>query len=421
MLLTNTLCRNAMYSEGGSNKLADSGGLYLYLKPSGAKIWRQRYRFNGKENTLTHGPYPLISLQEARDKREEARKMLLAGTDPSQAKKDQKLAAALNAATTFELVAREWHGLNKEHWSPSYVQDVLSKLERDVFPYIGNRPIAEVTAPHLLDAMRRIEKRGAGEVARRTLQFCSQIFRYAIVTGRMARNPATDLRGALKPIRREHFAALDSRELPEFLQVLQNNNARLFAQTRLAIRMLMMTFVRTSELIGAKWTEIDLYAAEWIIPPERMKTRKPHIVPLSRQVLAILNEMKEVTGRREYVFASEAHPLKHMSNNTILVALRRLGYQGRMTGHGFRALAMSTIKEKLNYRHEVVDRQLAHAPANKIAAAYDRAAFLDDRRRMMQDWADYLDTVAQTGRALHVDIAKQGNAFSDTKADVIYY
>ena len=401
MLLTNTRCKNAKYGEGDSNKLSDGGGLYLHLKPSGAKIWRQRYRFGGKENTLTHGPYPLLSLQEARDKREEARKTLLAGNDPAQVKKDHKLAATINAAMTFELVAREWHELNKDHWSPRYSMDILHRLESGAFPHFGSRPIADVTTPHLLDAMRRIEKRGASEVARRTLQFCGQIFRYAIMTGRLTRNPATDLRGALRPSKHEHFASLDTRELPEFLRVLDYNNVRLYPQTRHAIRMLMLTFVRTRELIESKWPEFDLDNAEWIIPAERMKMRKVHIVPLSKQAVKILREMKEINGNREYVFASEARPRQHMSNNTILFALKRLGYQGRMTGHGFRALAMTTIKEKLKYRHEVVDRQLAHAPRNKVDAAYDRASFLDERQKMMQDWSDYLDKVAATGKVIH--------------------
>ena len=403
MTLTNTQCRNAKYTEGESNKLSDGGGLYLHMKPSGAKIWRQRYRFNGKENTLTHGPYPLLSLQEARDKREEARKTLLAGNDPAQVKKDQKLAAAANSATTFELVAREWHKLNTEHLSPRYAATIMQRLESGIFPYFGNRPIADVTAPHLLDTMRRIEKRGATEVAHRTLQTCGQIFRYAIVTGRMVRNPSGDLRGALRPTKHSHYAALDTKELPEFLRVLDTNNVRLYAQTRYAIRMLMLTFVRTGELIESKWPEFDFENAEWIIPAERMKMRRPHIVPLSKQAVSILHEMRELNGKREYVFASEARPRQHMSNNTILFALKRLGYKGRMTGHGFRALAMTAIKEKLGYRHEVVDRQLAHAPASKVEAAYDRAKFLDERKVMMQEWADYLDKITVTGKVIHVD------------------
>jgi len=401
MSLTNTKCQNAKYTEGGTNKLTDGNGLYLHLMPSGAKVWRQKYRFGGKENTLTHGPYPLVALQEARDKRDEARKMLLAGNDPSMVKKDKKLAAAANAATTFELVAREWHELNKEHWSKRYADTILQRFESGVFPYFGKRPIADITAPHLLDAMRRIERRGATEVAHRTLQICGQVFRYAIVTGRMSRNPSPDLRGALRPTKHGHYATIDSKELPDFLRVLAENDVRLYAQTRHAVRMLMLTFVRTRELIESKWPEFDFENAEWIVPAERMKMKKAHIVPLSKQALDILRELKELNGKREYVFASEARPRQHMSNNTILSALGRLGYKGRMTGHGFRALAMTTIKEKLGYRHEVVDRQLAHAPASKVAAAYDRAKFLDERKVMMQEWADYLDKIAVTGEVIH--------------------
>lgn len=406
MSLSNTQCRNARFSKQGSNKLADGGGLYLHLMSSGAKIWRQKYRYSGKENTLTHGPYPTISLLEARDKREEARKILLSGNDPAQVKKDQKLAAATSAATTFELVAREWYELNKDHWSPHYAMTILHRLEQGVFPYFGRHPVSEVTAPHLLDAMRRIEKRGAREVAHRTLQLCGQIFRYAIVTGRMSRSPSGDLRGALRPAKHSHYASIDTKELPEFLRVLNKNDGRLYAQTRLAVRMLMLTFVRTTELIEAKWPEFDFANTEWIIPAERMKMKRPHIVPLAEQALDILKELKELNGKREYVFASEARPHQHMSNNTILFALKRLGYKGRMTGHGFRALAMTTIKEKLGYRHEVVDRQLAHAPTSKVDAAYDRAKFLDERKVMMQEWADYLDKVAVTGTVIQAKFGK---------------
>jgi integrase len=219
----------------------------------------------------------------------------------------------------------------------------------------------------------------------------------------MVRNPVPDLRGALRPTKHRHYAALDTKELPEFLRVLDTNNVRLYAQTRYAIRMLMLTFVRTSELIKSKWPEFDLGNAEWIVPAERMKMKRAHIVPLSKQAVSMLLELRELNGKREYVFASEARPRQHMSNNTVLFALKRLGYKGRMTGHGFRALAMTAIKEKLGYRHEVVDRQLAHAPASKVEAAYDRAKFLDERKVMMQDWADYLDKIAVTGKVIQAN------------------
>ena len=389
-------------------RLFDSLGLYIEIAPSGGKHWRLKYQFDKHEKRLALGKYPEISLLEARERRDKARKLIAEGIDPSDEKKRQQREAALNTATTFESVAREWHEQTKERWSASYGIDTMNRLVRDIFPKLGKRPMADISTPELLLVLRQIEKRGAYEVARRMLQVCNQIFRHSVITGRTRYNPSTDLRGALRPPKREHFAAIEIREIPEFLQTLERNEARLFVQTRHAIKLLMLTFVRTGELIGAKWNEFNFEEKEWIIPAERMKMKRPHIVPLSRQALAILEEMKNLNGRREWVFASQAQPRQHMSNNTILTALGRLGYKGRMTGHGFRALAMSTIKEKLGYRHEVVDRQLAHAPANKVDAAYDRAKFLDERRKMMQEWADYLDRVAGHGggSVIHVDFSK---------------
>jgi integrase len=406
MTLTNLDCKNAKYAQGRNNKLADGGGLYLHVMPSNAKIWRQKYRFVGKENILTHGPYPLVSLIEAREKRESAKKMLLAGINPATAREEKRQATVLSANTTFELVAREWHKLHKGRWTPSYANDILHRLEMDIFSEIGKLPISEVKPIQVLNALRLIEKRGAHEMARRSMQYCSQIFRYAVITERADRDATTELKGALEPFKHGHYAALETDDLPAFLQALERNDARLYVQTRHAIQLLMLTFVRTGELIGAKWSEFNLAGAEWIIPAERMKMRRPHIVPLSKQALAILEEQKKLTGNWEWIFPNQVRPRDHMSNNTILKALERLGYKGRMTGHGFRALAMSTIKEKLDYRHEVVDRQLAHAPANKVDAAYDRAKFLSERRKMMQEWSDYLDKVSGTGKIIHVDFAQ---------------
>jgi len=387
-------------------RLFDGHGLYLEVTPSGGKYWRLKYRFDHKEKRITFGPYPQISLLEAREMREAARKKVALGIDPIEDKKDQRRIAALGAENTFETVAREWHKLNKDSWHDIYGGHILHRLEMDIFPRIGKLPIAKIKPLHILDALRLIEKRGAGEVARRTLQYCSQVFRYAIITERAERNPAHDLKGALKPIKHGHYAAIGIDEMPDFLRALDRNDARLFPQTRDAVRLLMLTFVRTGELIGAKWGEFDLDNAAWNIPAERMKMRRPHFVPLSRQVLDILKEQHKLTSNWDWVFPNQAHPKKHMSNNTVLGAIERLGYKGRMTGHGFRALAMSTIKEKLGYRHEVIDRQLAHVPANKVDAAYDRAQFLDERRVMMQKWADYIDNIATTGKIIHVDFAQ---------------
>lgn len=399
MPLTNTACKNA---KPGAKpyKLTDSQGLYLEVMPHGSKLWRWKFRFNGKEKRLAFGTYPAISLQEARELRDKARKTLTTGTDPSFAKKEEKRQRALNAGNTFESIAREWHKNNLVRWSEGHGKTTLHRLETDIFPDIGYRPIRDISAPELLDALRVIEKRGAHEIAHRALQTCGQIFRYAIATGRADRNPAADLRGALRPSAKGHYAALDTKELPAFLRALESNDARLYRHTRLAMKLLAMTFVRTGELIKAKWDEIDLDGRQWIIPAERMKMRKPHIVPLSRQAVTVLTELKEAGGNSDWVFPSQVSIRKHMSNNTILKALERMGYKGKATGHGFRAVAMSSIKEDLGYRHEVVDRQLAHAPRSKVDAAYDRAAFLTERKTMMQDWADHLDSMAAGGKVI---------------------
>ena len=390
MVLNDLTCKKAKAAEK-PYKLSDSQGLYLHIMPNGSKNWRMKYRFQGKEKLLSFGPYPLISLSEARQKRDDAKKLLLEGVDPSRAKKDEEIQARLNAATTFEAVALEWHSNHLDRWSASHGKTLIHRLKTDIFPEIGLRPINEITPPELLEVIRKIEERGAHEIAHRAIQTCGQVFRYGIVTGRTERNPAADLRGALRPVKKGHYAALETDDIPQFLQDLERNDARLYQHTRLAIKLLMLTFVRTSELIGAQWSEFNFAKREWTIPAERMKMRRAHIVPLSKQAVDILNELRVLSGNREHILPSQVNPRKHMSNNTILKALERMGYKGRMTGHGFRALAMSSIKERLGYRHEVVDRQLAHAPANKIDAAYDRAQFLDERHVMMQKWANYLE------------------------------
>jgi integrase len=399
MPLTDAACKGARPKDKPYKK-ADGGGLYLEVTPSGGRYWRLKYRFLGKEKRLACGVYPETSLAEAREKRAVAKKMLSDGIDPSSAKQDRRQLAEINAANTFEAVAREWHDRNREKWTPNYCQDILHRLEMDIFPVIGQRPIADISPLVVLNALKKIENRGAGEMARRAGQYCGQIFRYAVVTGRAERNPTADLKGALKPVRHGHFSSIEPEDLPEFLHALGQNDARLYILTRLAIRLMLLTFVRTGELINATWDEFNFEEARWSIPAERMKMRKPHIVPLSRQSLAILRELHAMNGKYQWVFASPTKPRRHMSNNTILKALERLGYKGRMTGHGFRSLAMTTIKEKLKYPHEVVDRQLAHAPRNKVDAAYDRTKYLDDRRKMMQAWANYLDDVANRGKVI---------------------
>ena len=395
MKLTTIACTTAKPKEK-PYKMADGGGLYLLVNPNGSKYWRLKYRHLGKEKVLALGIFPLVSLADAREKRNDAKKLVMTHTDPSEAKRGIKRRAILRAAQTFEAVAREWHTKEIDRWKPTHGKSILHRLELDVFADIGKRPIAEISASELLQTIKAIEKRGAHEIARKTLRICGQVFKYAIITDRRpdSVNPAAALSGALKSYKHGHYAALDAKDLPVFLKKLDRNEARLFPQTIRATRLLMLTFVRTSELIQAKWDEFDLEGKEWLIPAERMKMGKEHIVPLSLQVVSLLKKQKELTGEWQWVFPNVTHPRKHMSNNTILSGLKRMGYKGEMTGHGFRALAMSTIKEKLNYRHEVIDRQLAHAHRSNVDAAYDRAQFLPERRKMMQQWADYLDAVA---------------------------
>jgi integrase len=405
MKLTDAKCRSAKPSEK-AYKLADGGGMYLEIMPNGGKYWRYKYRLHGKEKKLCIGVYPEIPLTLARDQRDQARKQVKAGIDPSQDKQDKKNLGKLTAANTFEAIAREWHEHNKERWTPRHAVAILHRLDNDIFPALGSRPIASITPPQILTAMRTIEARGAHEVARRTMQYCGQVFRYAIQTGRIESDPTRDLKGALKPFKKGHYRALDSKDLPAFLRALDRNEARLYPQTINATRLLLLTFVRTSELIEARWDEFDFENNLWHIPAERMKMRQPHIVPLSRQTLAILEEQKELTGKWEWVFPNQARPKKPMSNGTILGGIRRMGYKDKTTGHGFRALAMSTIKEELGYRHEVIDRQLAHAPRNRVDAAYDRAMFLSERKKMMQEWADYLDSAANSHNVIQRKFGK---------------
>ncbi len=408
MALTNTQIQNAKPKEK-PYRISDSGGMYLEIMPNGSKYWRLKYRWLGKEKRLALGVYPTVTLAEAREKREEAKKQLAQDIDPSTAKKQAKRLARINAANTFEAVAREWHGKKSEIWVPKTGVKVMGYLSRDVFPLIGSRPIKDIDAPELLEALRKIEGRGAYFTAGRIKQICGQIFRYAVATGRAQRDPSRDLDGALTTAKTKHYAALDIKEMPGFLQALDKNDARLFPQTRRGIRLLMLTMVRTSELIQATWDEIDLENAVWEIPAERMKMGKPHIVPLSKQAVALFREQKEETEHLNtpYIFPSQPRPKNHMSNNTILMGIKRLGYKGRMTGHGFRALAMTTLMEVLGYPHEIPDTQLAHAKGDNVRRAYDRTKYLPQRKKMMQEWADYLDAIAKGGNVVSGDFGKK--------------
>ena len=394
MPLTDIKCKKAKPSEK-PQKLFDSHGLYLEIMPNGSKYWRQKYRYLGKEKRLAIGVYPIITLAEAREKRDEARKLLASGQDPSATKQLNRRNAILETQNTFEKLGREWFEKNHARWTPKHAEAILYRLEKDVFKDIGHVPVREITPSRLLETIRKIEARGAHELARRARGMCEQIFAYGIGTEKADRNVAQDLRGTLEAFKRGHMAAIDIDEIPDFLKKLDDPDLRIYPQTRRATKLLMLTFVRTSELRFATWDEIDFERAVWEIPAERMKMRKPHIVPLSQQVIQIFLEQKEYTKciNTDWVFPNQVRPKDAMSEGTVLGAIKRMGYKGTMTGHGFRALAMSTIKERLGYRHEVVDRQLAHAQRNKIDAAYDRAKFLDERKKMMQEWADYLDII----------------------------
>ena len=407
--LTDIQAKNAK-PKSNPYKLADGGGLYLEVMPTGKKLWRMKFRqANGKESRLAFGSYPETTLAQARDKRDDARKLKLEGIDPGQAKKEKDRIAGEQAAQTFEKLARDWHSNKLTSWHPTTAKDTLRRLEIDIFPKIGMLPIAAITHQHMIAALREIEARGAQEVAHRVRATCARVFSYANQQGIKNANPAADLTDVLKPVQPGHFAAITVDELPEFLAAMTKNDARLFLPTRIALRLMLLLFVRTSELITTPWSEIDFEAGSWVIPWQRMKRGKltvnpdktDHHVCLSRQALDLLCELHTMTGGGRFLFPNQRDHEKPMSNGAILMALKRMDYQNKMTGHGFRALAMSTFKERLGYRHEAVDRQLAHAQKDKVASAYDRAQFLDERKKMMQEWADYLDRIASGNNVVH--------------------
>ncbi|HHQ4767821.1 tyrosine-type recombinase/integrase [Aeromonas veronii] len=387
MPLSDTAARQAKFT-GKQQKLSDEKGLFLLITSSG-KYWRLKFRFAGKEKVLALGVYPEVSLKEARAKREEARRQLADGIDPSLARKQSKVANRLASENNFEVIAREWHQSQLARWSPGHAKRVIESLEVDAFPDPGLVPVAELTAPIMLDALRKIEARGATETAGRVLQRISSVMRYAIQTGRVSNNPAQDLKGALRATKQEHRPALPRADLPEFYRRLAAEP--LNPATRLAIHLLMLTMTRPGEVRFARWDEFDLARAEWRIPAERMKMRVPHIVPLSRQALAVLEELRQISGHCELLFPSERKLTNPISENTLSYAMGRMGYKGIATPHGFRALA-STILNEEGFDPDVIERQLAHAERNKVRAAYHRAEYLDDRRKLLQWLADFYES-----------------------------
>jgi len=390
-LLTDADCRNATSHGKKIHKLHDGGGLLLWVYDDGRKFWRLRYWIAGKEKSLSFGAYPQVSLKEARAKRDEQRKVLDANLDPSAERKAAGLRKNMAAENSFETVAREWYNKQVHIWVPHHSRDVKRRLESNIFPVLGRRPIGEIEAPELLAAIQKIEKRGAFDLAHRVLQVSGQVFRYGIAHGKCKSDLSKDLRGALTPHKKQHQAAVRPEELPDLLRAIATYDEMGGKQTRLALQLLAQTFVRTNEMIGAEWAEFDLDNALWIIPAGRMKMKTEHVVPLSRQALAILEQLKEIACGSRFVFPGR-NPAKPISNNTMLFALYRLGYKGKMTGHGFRAVA-STILNETGFNPDVIERQLAHCERNEVRGAYNRAEYLQERKKMMQHWADYLDSI----------------------------
>jgi integrase len=397
MPLTDVKCRNAK-GQIKPYKLSDGGGLHLLVNPDGARYWRLAYRWHGKQRTLALGVYPAVGLMEARAARDDAKRSLAANLNPSAVKRERMRAAKVATGNTFEAVAREWHDNWKDARTPYYAGQILRRLEADVFPAIGRRPIAELEPPELLDMLRKVEKRGVKETARRLKQLVGQVFRFAVVTGRAKRDPSADLKDALRATGEpQRHRAMPLTELPTFLKNLETYSGE--EQTKLALKLVTLTFLRTTELRAGKWNELenlDGNSAQWRVPAERMKMRLEHLVPLSRQAVAVLRELRTLSGNSPNIFPS---PGKEgcMSSNTMLYALYRMGYHGRATTHGFRGVASTILNESNLFNRDWIERQLAHVERNEVRRAYNAAEWMPDRRRMMQWWADHITAMAVPG------------------------
>ncbi len=440
MPLTDLQCRNARCPEGRAFvRLADSGGLYLEVSPpgpkspAGSKLWRWKYRHAGKERRLALGAYPAVPLSSRKDRgapggivkgarqlRDEARALLQTGADPSDARRDAKLAILRAHETAFEPVARAWWDAWRGNKTARYAGYVMARLEADVFPVIGHKAVGTLAAAHFVTVAKKIEARGAAELARRALQTCGLVMRYAVAHTLADRNPVADVKPAdiLAPRTVENFARVGAAELPELLRKMAGYQGTPY--TRAALHLLALTFVRTSELIEARWGEFDLAAAEWTIPPERtgrkgaQGKRRPHLVPLSRQALEALGILRAYRGEDRcgpgaLLFPGERDHDKPMSNGAVLMALDRMGYRGRMTGHGFRGIASTALNE-MGYRWDVIEAQLSHVEGNRTRAAYNHAQYVEERRELMQGWADYLDAVRQSGQVIPFRQARAAKA-----------
>jgi integrase len=390
MKLTDAAIRGLKHAEK-NQKFFDGGGLYLLVSPTGGKLWRLDYRFDGKRKTLALGSYPAVSLKDARQGREAAKEQLAKDIDPGAHKQAVKIAVQAEKENSFEVVAREWHSRKRHVWVPAHAEKILSRLETYIFPIVGGRPIAAVTAPELLSALRRIESRGTVETAHRTLQSCGSIFRFGIATGRCERDTAADLKDALQPVKHNNFPTItEPKAIGKLLRAVNTYHGNLIVRT--ALRISPYVFVRPGELRHAEWSEFDIDNAEWRIPAHKMKMRQIHIVPLARQVVSILEELHQFTGTGVYIFPGMRSSLRPISDATLINALRSMGYDKEtIVVHSFRSMA-STLLNEQGYNRDVIERQLAHSE-HSVRDTYNYAQYLPERRRMMQEWADYLDSL----------------------------
>ena len=397
--LTDTRIRTAKPKEK-DYKLVDGQGLYLLVTAKGSKLWRFNYAFEGKQKTTAFGRYPEVSLQDARRRHMDARKLLANGADPAATKKAAKAAIKAPTANSFETVAREWHAKHKHTWAESHAATLLGRLENEVFPYIGAEDIGKIKPPQLLALLRRVEARGALDIAHRIRFQCGQVFRYAVATGRAERDPAADLKGALPPVKGGHYAAfIEPKDVGPLLRAIDDYQGSFI--TKCALRLAPLMFVRPGELRQAEWAEFDFDNAQWNIPGSKMKMREPHIVPLSRQALEIIKELQALTGDGKYLFPSTRSPQRCMSDNSLNAALRRMGFEkDEITTHGFRAMARTMLDEVLQFRPELIEHQLAHAVKDPNGRAYNRTTHLQARREMMQTWSDYLDGLKAGARVI---------------------
>ena len=390
-------------------KLSDGGGLYLYVMSTGSKYWRLKYRIHGKEKLLALGIFDQskmdkhLSLEQARVKRDNAKIMLRDGKDPSIEKRKEKLLRKVRAERNFESVARDWHRFKSSRWTKGHQLDVLKSLQVEIFPHIGSMPIDEIASDLLRPVLEAVQRRGAYESAKRLRQRCSAIFRYGKVLGFCTEDPADPLKEVLIAPAKKNLAAITWEEFPNFLNALNKYNAH--PQTRIAVRLMMLTFVRTGELIGARWDEIDFDKRLWNIPASRMKRGRPHYIPLSEQAIEVLQELQDMTGHRKLLFPKRGEPREPMSNGTILRVIERIGFKGRMTGHGFRSLASTALNESGNFRPDAIERQLSHEQNDDVRRAYNRAEYYQERVKMMQWWADQVDKIQSDAKIVPINVS----------------